>query len=203
MDTRDTKDESYADRLRQRESVWWKRLLDVQRPYRWNLRRQQLGRTLDIGCGIGRNLRSLAPGSVGVDHNVSSIEEARRRGLQALTTAEWAESPLAVPASFDSLLLAHVIEHMDEPAGRALLEGYLPFLRPGGRVFLICPQERGYATDPTHVRFTDAAALETLARDVGLVPQRAFSFPFPRAAGRAFPYNEFCVLAADPRPAPA
>lgn len=198
MESSDTRDESYAHRLRQREGVWWKRLLDVQRPYRWNLRRQGLGRTLDIGCGIGRNLRSLEPGSVGVDHNHASIEEARNRGLQALTTEEWEESPLAVPGSFDSLLLAHVIEHMDEAAGRALLESYLPFLRPGGRVFLICPQERGYATDPTHVRFTDFEALRELTRDVGLVPEKSFSFPFPRRAGRLFTYNEFCVLARDP-----
>ena len=29
------------------------------------------------------------------------------------------------------------------------------YLAPGGIVVFICPQERGYATDPTHVSFTD------------------------------------------------
>ena len=68
-----------------RSGVWWKRLLNVQAPYQWNLRRQHLGRTLDIGCGIGRNLPSLPPGSLGVDHNATSIATARARGLHAMT----------------------------------------------------------------------------------------------------------------------
>lgn len=194
----DTRDASYARRLRDKEGVWWKRLLNVQAPYRWNVRRQQLGRTLDVGCGIGRNLGSLPTGSVGVDHNADSVTEARRRGYTVLTTEEWEASPLRVPGSFDSLLLAHVIEHLDEAAGRELVRAYLPYLRRGGRVFVVCPQERGYATDATHVRFTDLDDLSTLAREVGLTPVRSFSFPFPRWVGRFFAYNEFCLLAADP-----
>ena len=53
----------------------WKRILDVQAPYRWNLRRL-LGtrRTLDVGCGIGRNLVNLPVGSVGVSRH----EDTRR-----------------------------------------------------------------------------------------------------------------------------
>lgn len=195
---RDTRDETYARRLQEREGVWWKRLLNVQAPYQWNLRRRRLGRTLDIGCGIGRNLATLDAGSVGVDHNTASVAEARRRGFEALTVEEWEQSPLRVPESFDGILLAHVIEHMDEASGRELLETYLPYLRPGGQVFFICPQERGYASDPTHVRFTDGDALTSLARQVGLAPQPWTSFPFPRRAGKAFTYNEFNLIATKP-----
>ena len=194
----DTRDETYARRLQAKEGVWWKRLLDVQAPYRWNLRRQDLGRTLDIGCGIGRNLVSLAPGSLGVDHNAASVAEARRRGVDALTVEEWLRSPRRVAAAFDALLLAHVVEHMTKADAVALLELYLPYLRPGGRVFFVCPQERGYATDATHVRFIDGDALESLARQVRLVPESWFSFPFPRLLGKAFTYNEFCLLAHKP-----
>jgi hypothetical protein len=63
---------------------------------------------------------------------------------------------------------------------------------------MICPQERGYDSDPTHVTFTDGAALETLAREVGLRPGGWFSFPFPRWAGKAFTYNEFCLRSEKP-----
>jgi 2-polyprenyl-3-methyl-5-hydroxy-6-metoxy-1,4-benzoquinol methylase len=196
---RDTAAEEYARRLQAKESLWWKRLLNVQAPYQWNLRRQRLGRTLDIGCGIGRNLQTLDVGSVGVDHNAASVAVARARGATALTVEQWQASDLRRPESFDSLLLAHVIEHMDATAGRALLEMYLPYLKPGGKVFFVCPQERGYASDPTHVRFTDGDALATLARDAGLQPEPWFSFPLPRRAGKAFTYNEFCLLAHKPR----
>ena len=195
---RDTSGEDYARRLQAKQEVWWKKALNVQAPYQWNLRRQQLGRTLDVGCGIGRNLETLAPGSVGVDHNAEAVRVARGRGVTALTVEEWEHSDLRQPESFDGILLAHVIEHMDQAAGVAIMRDYLPYLRPGGKVFYICPQERGYASDPTHVRFTTGEDLAELSREVGLQPDPWFSFPFPRWAGKPFIYNEFCLLAHKP-----
>lgn len=191
---RDTASDAYADRLALVQSAWWKKLLPVQAPYRWNLRRQRLGRTLEIGCGIGRNLQALPKGSVGVDHNSKAVAIARERGFTSLDLAEWDVSPLRQPESFDGILISHVLEHMDDQAARTLLHDYLLYLRPAGRVFMICPQERGYASDPTHVRFLDGAALVQLAQDVGLLPGQPFSFPFPRWAGPLFIYNEFCLL---------
>src|SRR4051794_16936807 len=49
----------YADRLNALQGKKWKKWLNVQAPYRANLRRYKLGRTLDIGCGNGRNLGAL------------------------------------------------------------------------------------------------------------------------------------------------
>jgi 2-polyprenyl-3-methyl-5-hydroxy-6-metoxy-1,4-benzoquinol methylase len=195
MPVQDTSGEHYARRLQAMQDVWWKKALHVQAPYQWNLRRQQLGRTIDVGSGIGRNLETLASGSVGVDHNAAAVQVARERGVTALTVDEWEHSDLRRPESFDGILLAHVIEHLDADAGTALLRDYLPYLRPGGKVFLVCPQERGYASDPTHVRWTTGDDLVELARTVGLTPDPWSSFPFPRWAGKAFVYNEFCLLA--------
>jgi len=190
-----TADGGYTERLLTLQSARWKQVLDVQRPYRWNIRRLRLGRALEVGCGIGRVLAMLDAG-VGVDHNADSVAVARERGLRAWTTSEWPTCPDAVPGTFDSLVLAHVLEHVDEPAGDALLAEYLPYLRPSARLLLICPQERGYASDATHVRFLDAADMEASARRAGFTPTRSWSFPLPRAAGRAFTYNETVVLAA-------
>ena len=188
----------YAERLRSKQTLWWKRLLHVQAPYHWNLRRQGLGRTLDVGCGIGRNLGVLQPGSVGVDHTAEAVGLARSMGYQAYTGQEFLDGDLAVPAAFDGLLLAHVIEHMDHEQALSLLRDYLPFVRPGGRVFLVCPQERGYASDPTHVWFAHDTDLAELAGTLGLEVERSSSFPFPRWAGKLFIYNEFCVTARVP-----
>jgi 2-polyprenyl-3-methyl-5-hydroxy-6-metoxy-1,4-benzoquinol methylase len=193
-----TESQEYADRLVHLESTWWKRLLPVQAPYRWNLRRHELGRTLDVGCGVGRNLATLSPGSVGVDHNQASVQVARARGLDACTVDEFLAGDLARPESYDGLLLAHVVEHMSPQAARDLLAAYLPYLRPGGKVLMICPQERGYASDSTHETFTSGQDLMLLARDAGLEAHTWRSFPFPRAAGRVFLYNEFNVLATKP-----
>lgn len=194
----DTAAADYAERLRRLESVWWKRLLDVQAPYRWNLRRLRLGRTLDIGCGIGRNLRNLGPSSVGVDHNPESIRIARHRGLRAYTVDEFLTSEHAVDGGFDSLLCSHLVEHMSEADAQRVVGMYLPYLRSGGRVLFITPQERGYACDPTHVRFCGFGEVSALATSLGLVVQRRYSFPLPRFAGRLFTYNEFNVLARKP-----
>ncbi len=185
----------YAERLRRKQTLWWKRLLHVQAPYHWNLRRQGLGRTLDVGCGIGRNLGVLSPGSVGVDHNADSVALARSMGYNAYTVKEFLDGDLAVAGAFDGLLVAHVIEHLEREEALQVLRDYLPFVRPGGRVFLVCPQERGYASDPTHVWFARDLELRELVGALGLQLARSFSFPFPRRAGKLFIYNEFCVAA--------
>lgn len=195
---KDTRSRDYADFLRTRSEARWKRWLDVQAPYRWNLRRQGLGRTLEVGCGRGRNLVALDRRSVGVDHNAVSVADARGRGFTALTSEEWVASDLRVRGSFDSLLFAHVVEHMSESDATSLVLEYLPYLKPNGSLFFICPQERGYDTDPTHVRFTDLHDLAELSRAVGLAPVRSFSFPFPRRVGTFFTYNESCLLATKP-----
>jgi SAM-dependent methyltransferase len=185
----------YTQRLRKLEQASWKQRLDVQRPYRWNIRRLNLGRVLDVGCGIGRNLAHLEGNGVGVDHNSSAVAEARARGFTAYTTEEFHQSDHARPGGFDSLLLAHVAEHVSHDVAMGIVKEYLPYLRPQGRVVFICPQEKGWTTDATHVRFVDFAGLSRLATDLGLSVERQFSFPFPRAAGRVFPYNEFVVVA--------
>lgn len=193
-----TEGSDYTRRLTTQSGRRWKRLLDVQAPYRWNLRRQHLGRTLDVGCGIGRNLVALDTGSVGVDHNPSSVAVARSRGLSALTVDDWQRRSDSFRHAFDSLLLAHVIEHLPRQEARDLLLDYLPALRPAGRVMFICPQERGYRSDPTHVEWTTGEDLQALAEDVGLRPRRWKSFPFPRTTGRLFRYNEFTLIADKP-----
>lgn len=186
-----TEGEDYAARLQTNSGARWKRILNVQAPYRWNLRRLKLGRCLDVGCGIGRNLVSLPAGSIGVDHNETAITAARRKGLTAYTASEFLASPVVNHEAFDSILFSHVVEHMDKSAALELICAYLPFLRSGGAVVFITPQERGYTTDETHVRFVDFDGLRELATASNLKPLNRYSFPFPRPVGKIFTYNEF------------
>ena len=76
---------------------------------------------------------------------------------------------------------------MDRDAAIGLLADYLTFLRPGGQVVFITPQEAGYRTDETHVRFVDFDGLADLATAIGFVITRRYSFPFPRMIGKVFP----------------
>ncbi|MDQ3364486.1 MAG: class I SAM-dependent methyltransferase [Myxococcota bacterium] len=193
-------DASYAERLRKGEAVWWKRLVDVQLPYRLHLRRLELGFVLDVGCGLGRNLTNLggAAAGVGVDPNPDAIATCRERGLVAFTPDELAVSEYAGPERFDTLLISHVLEHLPADAAAALIARYLPSIKHGGRAVFITPQEAGFRSDPTHLEFVDLARLAQLATAAGLTTVSAYSFPFPRPVGRWFRYNEFVVIARKP-----
>jgi 2-polyprenyl-3-methyl-5-hydroxy-6-metoxy-1,4-benzoquinol methylase len=189
----------YAERLTRLSGQSWKKRLDVQAPYRANIHRLTLGRTLDVGCGIGRNLAYLNADSVGVDHNPHSIEVARERGLTAYTTEQFqSEPPVARPGQFDSLLAAHVVEHVRPDEAVEIIASYLPYVRAGGRVVLICPQEAGYKSDATHVTFVDFDQLRELSARLGLQFQHEYSFPFARRLGRIFRYNEFVHVSRKP-----
>ena len=195
-----TAEAAYADRLIKLQGKWWKKLLPVQAPYRARIRAHRLGRTVDVGCGHGRNLGYLAAGSVGVDHNPHLVAQARDLGLAAYTTDEFFSRPeLARPGGYDGLLAAHLIEHLTPAEARSVMAQYVPLLAPGGRALFVTPQERGYASDPTHVAFTGFTELRALATDLGLTVTRQYSFPFPRRAGKAFVYNEFHLLATRPQ----
>jgi 2-polyprenyl-3-methyl-5-hydroxy-6-metoxy-1,4-benzoquinol methylase len=190
-----TQDNKYTERLFDNQFVWWKRLLDVQRPYRWNLRRLKPGFVLDVGCGIGRNLIHLKRNGVGIDHNNSSVEMARSKGMTAFTPDEFQRSTFNVSGRFDSILLAHVAEHMTEDEVVKLLNTYMHLMKPQGRVIIITPQESGYRSDQTHVQFMDFSTLNSIIDKAGLKDIKQYSFPFPRIFGRFFKYNEFVCIA--------
>ena len=193
-----SEDLEYAKRLQQLQQARWKQILDVQRPYRWNLERLCSGRVLEVGCGIGRNLknlRRLASAPVGVDTNPESIRIAREQGFEAYTLKEFLDSAASAPESFDTLLLSHVLEHVTFEECSQLLDSYLPLLTPGGRVVIECPQEAGYPLDPTHIRWVDFDEARRQCEDKGLTVTRQYSYPFPRWAGPAFIYNQFETLA--------
>ena len=175
-----TKNKDYTKHLLDR-SVWWKRILDVQRPYRNHLQGLNLGSVLEIGCGLGRNLVNLGnrERSVGIDHNAASVEVAVSRGLVAFTPEQFLACQWAVPSSFDSLLVSHVAEHMRRDALVSLLNRYLVYLRNRGRIVIITPQEAGYGSDPTHVEFMDFKMLAGIIHSLGLTELTHYSFPLP------------------------
>ena len=185
----------YAERLVRLQMPRWKQLLGVQTLHRWSLRRLDPGFTLDVGCGIGRNLLHLRNQSVGVDVNDHCVRVARSRGVPAFTPEGLFASEYNRPGRFDSMLVAHVVEHMTEEEAVSVLRPYEPLVRAGGRIILIAPQEAGFRSDSTHIQFMDPAALARIAGRLEFRPERTSSFPLPRAAGSWFTYNEFVLVA--------
>lgn len=190
----DTASREYTERLHIAQSVWWKRLIPVQAPYRAHLRSLKPGDMLDVGCGLGRNLLHHRKRGIGVDHNAASVAHCRALGLQAYTTAEFEADPTLQARRFDTILLAHVLEHVPAAETAQLVSHYLPRLKPLGRVLVFTPQERGFASDPTHVAPFDFVSGRRLAASLGLELQKQYSFPLPRMAGRWFTHNEFVSI---------
>ena len=81
---------------------------------------------------------------------------------------------------------------MTPDQGVEVVRTYLPHVRD--KVVAICPQERGYDSDATHVTFLDAPAMREILERAGVRVERAYSFPLPRAFGRLFTYNETVVV---------
>jgi len=190
-----TDKQDYTDGLISRQSAWWKKLFNVQLPYKYNINRLKPGFVLDIGCGIGRNLLHLNGNGVGVDHNPTSVEVSKSRGLTAYTVDDFLESIYNKPETFDSILLAHVAEHMTGDDFISLLNQYKLLLKASGKIIVITPQEKGFKSDDTHVQFMDFATIKELLKRVGFSSIKQYSFPFPRIIGHLFKFNEFVSVA--------
>ena len=98
---------------------------------------------LDVGCGmgaLGSALKRRGYKVLGVELNRTQWATAERSGVevvgQTLFDAE------LKPDSLDAIVYSHVIEHLPEP-GREL-EQATKYLRSGGRVYIACPNYKGF-----------------------------------------------------------
>lgn len=135
----------------------------------------ELGDVLDVGSGDGVLAALLAPRSrtfTCLDRSARVIEAARER-LQLHTNIRLVEGdmqsmPLA-DASFDQVLLFHVLTHAERP--RDVLNEAFRVSRPGGTIVVVTLDEHTHediAATYQHVnRGFSPAALETLLNTAG------------------------------------
>ena len=189
-----TQGEEYAARLVSIQSAAWKEKFRLLDPYSWQIKYICKGNVLEIGSGIGRNLRALKGRSIGVDHNKTSVDFANEKGLKSLTSTQFLTNSEYKNQKFDTILLSHVLEHIDEETQNEIFVQYLPFLKPNARVVIICPQEVGYDSDPTHIRWVDEEILMKTLISLNCTKIKVSSFPFPRRVGTKFIYNQFVAI---------
>lgn len=153
---------------------------------------------LDVGCGFATNsLRIQALGNrvTGVEQSPEAVLVARQRLARVVEKDLQDVDGVAAElggAAFDVVIFADVLEHLAWPG--AVLERYLTFLRPGGRVIVSLPnvglwsvrlahlfgrwayQDTG-VLDRTHLRFFTWGTARALLREAGLQVQGSTSNP--------------------------
>jgi ubiquinone/menaquinone biosynthesis C-methylase UbiE len=163
----------------------------LRKPFIWTLARHFKGQVLDVGAGVGEFLRAY-PDSFGVDVNQHCVDWCQKQGLRCINASA---DDLPFPdAFFDGVVIAHVIEHLEEPE-KALAEARR-VLKDGGTLGVIVPMEAGFKKDPTHRVFFDDKKLREYVEQAGFAVETVHQFPFPWAiAGKLLYFNELRCLA--------
>jgi O-antigen biosynthesis protein len=152
---------------------------------------------LDIGCGTGATLAALkrrfpAARTTGLERLPAAAQVARDAGHgDALIEADVLDAGAVnfAPASFDLVILSHVLEHFAEPA--AVLARVRDWLAPDARLLVALPNIR-------HL----SALLPLLLRgefaygDAGILDRTHLRFFTRKSAERFFAEQGFIVEAA-------
>ena len=168
--------------------------------YLRNVLRDVRGPTIDFGCGAGQLLARLPAGSVGLEVNPHLIKALKVAGCTVqLARADMRDFELegVEPGRFRTLVIAHVLEHLPDPAAalRILLAACNRLAIE--RVIVVVPGAKGFASDRTHKTFIDMAYLQSkmLARVEDFVLTRTSFFPGPwEGIGRYFVFHELKVV---------
>jgi 2-polyprenyl-3-methyl-5-hydroxy-6-metoxy-1,4-benzoquinol methylase len=135
------------------------------------------GRLLEIGCGAGAMLETMASRgweAVGVDFDENAVAIARSRGRSVYPGGVFEQN--FPDESFDAIVMNHVIEHVSAP--RELLAECRRVLRKGGALVIITPNPGGFLhrffgkdwrglEPPRHLHLFSLAALSQLASAAG------------------------------------
>jgi len=168
--------------------------------YLQNILREVRGRTVDFGFGAGQLLERLPAGSLGLEVNPHLVEDARRAGLNAVLYDADTEPPLigiVPPGTYSTLVMAHVLEHVEDAAGflRRLLRSCAEL--GVGRVILVVPGAKGYRFDSTHRTFVNKEYLtkHNLLAFEDYVLSKTRYFPGDREwIGRYYVFHEFMFV---------
>jgi SAM-dependent methyltransferase len=138
---------------------------------------------LDVGCGIGRNLKFLqSEGIRGVGMDLSQYAVESSKQIRATGT----HIPIRT-SSIDAVMAIHLVEHLHHDEVSAFLDECFRVLRKNGSLILITPNAispvrlflRGrFFYDPTHIFFFTPGMVKSFLRNAGF-DQVSFVFKIP------------------------
>lgn len=110
---------------------------------------------LDIGCGLGNKMRFLHSigfnDITGIERNEQVVKIAKSNGLNVHVPEDFMKEENY--GRYDLLFFSHIIEHFQYQDLKNFLEGYFPFLKPGGHIVIITPVlQADFFDDFDHVK---------------------------------------------------
>lgn len=158
---------------------------------------------LDIGAGLGATVKAFSLAgyeSSGIEPGESFSQFARARLRADVRTLDLEQLPTT--ANYDVVLLTHVIEHLRSPT--AALQHIWTTMRPGGRLYLECPNVGAPHAAPdrlfhfAHIHNFTPRTLRLLARRCGFQLLQRLTNPNDGNLGMLFLRDVPETSASDP-----
>jgi 2-polyprenyl-3-methyl-5-hydroxy-6-metoxy-1,4-benzoquinol methylase len=138
--------------------------------------RKGAGRLLDIGCNEGRSMKIFArngfqPTGLELSERAAAVARANGFTVHACELGEYQPATL-----YDVAVLSNVLEH--SLAARQMLESAVRVLKPGGEIWISCPNSRSWQRSvfgrcwinwhvPFHISHFSAGLLEQMLACAG------------------------------------
>jgi 2-polyprenyl-3-methyl-5-hydroxy-6-metoxy-1,4-benzoquinol methylase len=138
--------------------------------------RKGSGRLLDIGCNEGRSMKIFArngfqPTGLELSERAAGVARANGFTVHACELGEYQPATL-----YDVAVLSNVLEHSLAP--RQMLESAVRVLKPGGEIWISCPNSRSWLRSvfgrrwinwhvPFHISHFSASTLERMLACAG------------------------------------
>jgi SAM-dependent methyltransferase len=154
------------------------------------LAKRLVGRTLDIGCGIG-DMLVYRNNTVGVDINPHTVAFCKARGAEAHLMPD---GILPFTSNeFSSVLMDNVLEHIVQPD--MLLAEVRRVLAPNGNLLMGVPGNKGWHSDPDHKIFYDARLLTATGERLGFKQIETFYMPIFASKWLDDNMRQYCIYA--------
>ena len=172
----------------------------IRKIYLYDIKKYCIGKTIDLGCGVGELLQVLPNGSMGFEVNFVAVNYCRSKGLNVMLFEPDKDDysfQLIEKNSYESFTMNHVLEHLED-AYAVINKIFAACYKLGiKRLVFTVPGIKGFQSDKTHKVFIDLNFFRTngLLNNDHYRLQKWKYFPFNhKSFSKIFVHNELRLV---------